>query len=178
MARAREAAITHRLADDGTYPNSRLPLIVYPGTLPVSDPDPARLVETAFEANGWAGSWRNGIYPYHHFHTTAHEVLGVYGGTAELQLGGPNGVTLQLHSGDVVIIPAGVAHKNLGQSPDFAVVGAYPDGQRWDMNYGRPGERPAADERIARVALPRMDPVYGADGPLMLLWRQVSKAGP
>jgi uncharacterized protein YjlB len=178
MACAREGITSHRLVDDGTYPNSSLPLLVYPGVLPVSNPDPARVVEKAFEANEWAGSWRNGIYPYHHYHSTAHEVLGVYRGTAEVQMGGPNGVTLQLHPGDVVVIPAGVAHRNVGQSHDFAVVGAYPEGQRWDMNYGRPGERPAADERIARVALPGMDPVLGAGGPLLRMWREALAAKP
>jgi uncharacterized protein YjlB len=175
MASIREGTVTHRLADDGIYPNSRLPLVVYPRALAVSNPDPALVVEAAFGANGWTGSWRNGIYPFHHYHSTAHEVLGVYRGTAEVQLGGPKGVTLTLHPGDVVVIPAGVAHKTLGQSVDFAVVGAYPDGQRWDMNYGRPEERPVADEHIARVRLPGMDPVHGADGPLLALWREASR---
>ncbi|HTU03703.1 MAG TPA: hypothetical protein VMG58_17855, partial [Candidatus Sulfotelmatobacter sp.] len=77
-----------------------------------------------------------------------------------MQLGGSGGLTLEIHPGDIVVIPAGVAHKNLDATHDFAVVGAYPDGQRWDMNYGKPGERPAADTRIARVALPARDPVY------------------
>ncbi len=71
----------------------------------------------------------------------------------------------------MVVIPAGVAHRNLGETRGFGVVGAYPEGQRWDMNTGRPGERPAADERIARVPLPASDPVFGVNGPLMALWR-------
>jgi uncharacterized protein YjlB len=37
----------------------------------------------------------------------------------------------------LVVFRGALSHKNLGASPDFAVVGAYPDGQRWDMNYGR-----------------------------------------
>ena len=87
-----------------------------------------------------------------------------------MQFGGPSGITQKLHGGDVVIIPAGVAHKNLGASGDFGVTGAYPSGQRWDMCYGKPGERPRVDENIARVPLPETDPVYGADGPLLARW--------
>ena len=111
------------------------------------------------------------MYGYHHYHSTAHEVLGVYGGTAEIQLGGEDGVVVSIARGDMVIIPAGVAHKNLGSSRDFRVVGAYPRGQRPDMNYGRAGERPRADENITRVVLPAIDPIYGSHGPLMKRWR-------
>jgi uncharacterized protein YjlB len=81
-------------------------------------------------------------------------------------------VVLSVSAGDVVVIPAGVAHKNLGASRDFRVVGAYPLGQRWDMCYGEPGERPRADENIARVALPGADPVYGTTGPLIEHWSE------
>ena len=50
------------------------------------------------------------------------------------------------------------------------VVGAYPRGQRPDLNQGRAGERPRADRAIAQVALPPADPVYGPRGPLVELW--------
>jgi uncharacterized protein YjlB len=163
--------VHHGLEDDGTYPNNeRLPLLAYQGALNLPERDPAATIEALFAANAWGSSWRNGVYGFHHYHSTAHEVLGVYSGTATVQLGGENGVTLSVHPGDVVIIPAGVAHKNLGSSPDFRVVGAYPCGQRWDMNYGRAGERPGADRHIARVPRPEADPVYGAEGPLAEHW--------
>jgi uncharacterized protein YjlB len=165
----------HRvLADDGTFPNSRLPLVVLQRAFPPAAG--ARAIETAFHANGWGDGWRDGIYPYHHYHSTAHEVLGVYAGKATVQLGGPQGITLEIGPGDVIAIPAGLAHKNLGQTRDFAVVGVYPEGQRWDMNYGKPGERPGADERIARVPLPARDPVHGTGGPLLALWGAASQA--
>lgn len=170
---AAETTISRVLSDDGTFPNSRLPLVVFQRAVALAGRDPARSIEDVSHANGWGGSWRDGIYPYHHYHSTAHEVLGVYRGSARVQLGGPQGLILDVHPGDVIVIPAGVAHKNLGQSEDFAVVGAYPNGQRMDMNHGKPGERPAADQRIARVALPRMDPVHGLAGPLLELWRPV-----
>jgi uncharacterized protein YjlB len=87
-----------------------------------------------------------------------------------VQLGGDNGVLISIGAGDVIIIPAGVAHKNMGSSDDFGVVGAYPAGQNWDMNYGKGHERPQADKNIARVPLPEKDPVFGAGGPLGQHW--------
>jgi uncharacterized protein YjlB len=34
-----------------------------------------------------------------------------------------------------------------------------------------PGERPRADENIARVPAPIADPVFGGEGPLAAHWR-------
>jgi uncharacterized protein YjlB len=79
---------------------------------------------------------------------------------------------LSVQAGDVVIIPAGVAHKNLGSSGDFRVVGAYPHGQSPDMQYGKSGERPSADEAIAATSLPKADPVYGVSGLLIKHWNK------
>jgi uncharacterized protein YjlB len=163
--------VSHILADDGTFPNNGvLPLLAYPGAVPLPDVNPAVAFEELFHANGWGNSWRNGVYGFHHYHSTAHEVLGVYSGTARVQLGGEGGVLLSVGRGDVLILPAGVAHKNLGASADFRVVGAYPRGQRPDMNDGRAGERPQADRNIAQVATPEADPVYGKGGPLVERW--------
>lgn len=145
-------------------------MLHYRGVLVLPDKGAAEEVERVFSTNGWGNMWRNGIYDVHHYHSTAHEALGVYAGWARVQLGGPNGVEVRIEEGDVVVIPAGVAHKNLGQSGDFRVVGAYPRGQRWDMNYGNKGERPAADNNIAEVAPPDTDPVFGEDGPLVAKW--------
>jgi uncharacterized protein YjlB len=164
-------AITRLLKDDGTFPNhSTLPLVVYRGILVLPQSNPAAMVEALFELNGWSGCWRNGIYGFHHYHSTAHEVLGVTGGSARVQLGGDQGAALAVGRGDVIIIPAGVAHKNLGADRDFRVVGAYPRGQVPDMGYGKKGERPQADRNIARVARPKMDPAYGGSGLLVKHW--------
>ena len=164
--------IVHRvIGDDGTFPNNaRLPLLIYPAAVDLPARDPARIFEDLFEQHGWTGCWRNGIFGYHHYHSTAHEVLGVYGGNARVQLGGPGGPTFDIRSGDVIVIPAGLAHKNLGSGSGFGVVGAYPAGQGWDMNYGKAGERPRADLNIAGVGLPQLDPVFGDAGPLRRLW--------
>jgi uncharacterized protein YjlB len=107
---------THVLKDDGTFPNNeKLPAIIYTNAVDLPDEDPALTLEQIFEANQWRNAWRNGIYDYHHYHSTAHEVLGIYQGNVKLQLGGPGGISRDLKKGDVVIIPAGVAHKNMGQ---------------------------------------------------------------
>lgn len=69
-------------------------------------------------------------------------------------------------------VMAGVAHKCVEQSDDFGVVGFYPRGQSPDMQYGKPDERPAADQRIHDLPLPEEDPLFGVDGPLLTaLWR-------
>jgi uncharacterized protein YjlB len=168
--------LAHSLKDDGTYPNNeRLPLLAYQGALRLPERNPAGVFEALFGTNRWGRSWRNGVYGVHHYHSTAHEVLGVYSGTAQVQFGGEGGVVLSVSAGDVVVIPAGVAHKNLGASGDFRVVGAYPRGQRWDLCYGEPGERPGADRNIARVPLPEADPIYGPEGPLVEYWPQGSR---
>lgn len=159
-----------QLKDDGGIPNSPLPLIIYHQAFRLLERDPAAVIERVFAANHWANSWRNGIYSYHHYHSNAHEVLGVFSGWASVRFGGERGATERLEAGDVVIIPAGVAHKNLGASSDFGVVGAYPGGQEPDMCYGRPGERPQADANLRQVAAPACDPIYGPDGHLFDYW--------
>jgi uncharacterized protein YjlB len=159
------------LADDGSFPNnSDLPLLIYPKAMALPDADPARAFEERFSQNGWGNSWRNGIFPYHHYHSTAHEVLGIYRGSATVLFGGEAGVTRTVKTGDVVVIPAGVAHKSLEWSSDLGVVGAYPGRQRPNLLKGREGERPEADQNIASVPLPEGDPVHGAAGPLMDHW--------
>jgi uncharacterized protein YjlB len=159
------------LKDDGTIPNNRMPLLLYVGALSLPERNGANLIEELLEENGWGGSWRNGIYSYQHFHSTAHEVLLVYSGSARVQLGGEHGIIETIRKGDVIVIPAGVGHKNLGSDPDFAIVGAYPDGQEADLCTGKPGERTRVIENVVRVGLPQKDPVYGEHGPMVERWK-------
>jgi uncharacterized protein YjlB len=154
--------------DDGKIPNSKLPLLVYRNAF--SGASDASKVKKLFAANNWTNSWDNGIYPYHHYHSTSHEVLGVYAGSALLHLGGSSGEKLSVKAGDILIIPAGVGHKRLESSNDFAVVGAYPEGRSWDLLKGEPGERPKADKNIARLPLPETDPLFGTDGGVTAIW--------
>ena len=159
-----------QIEPNGNIPNSRLPLLVYRRAVRLQSDDPASIFEKLFEAHGWKDSWRNGIYDYHHYHSTAHEVLGVYQGNATVNFGGDGGPITKVWAGDVVIIPAGVSHKNLGASPDFGVVGAYPDGQEVNMHHGKPEEVGRAAANIARLPLPERDPVQGDSGALLEYW--------
>lgn len=162
--------LAQKLTDDGVFPNSSLPLLVYRHAVAVPEQNQPEAFERLFASNGWRHSWRNGIYSYRHYHSTAHEVLGIYRGSARVEFGGEGGLVHDIKAGDVLVIPAGVAHKKLGSSSDFGVVGAYPEGQDWDMNYGGPGERPQVDRNISEVPLPKTDPLFGAEGPLFEHW--------
>ena len=163
---------TFLLESDGTLPNNaRLPVILYRDVVQLDSDDPEATMEALFQQHGWENTWRNGIFGYHHYHATAHEVLGLARGTVTVELGGDDGTLLELAPGDVVVLPAGVAHRNVDSSSDYVVVGGYPPGQLWDINTGGKEEHPRVDESIAEVPLPTTDPVYGPEGPLVTLWQ-------
>jgi len=156
-----------RLADDGQFINSPYPALVYRAVFaasgaergsPAAGEDVAAAFEALFEANGWPPAWRAGLYSVPHYHGAAHEVLGVFRGWAKAQIGGARGPLVTLHAGDALLLPAGVAHENRGDSGDFCAVGAYPRGLRVDMRYAR--DRDADLGRLARVTAPT-DPVFG-----------------
>ncbi|HVL70873.1 MAG TPA: cupin domain-containing protein [Beijerinckiaceae bacterium] len=156
--------------DDGLVPNSPLPLVVRQGAITPDSDDPPKSFERTFARNGWTNSWRDGVFDYHHYHSTAHEVLGVVAGSATIRFGGRAGETVGVSAGDVVVIPAGVAHARIQASDDFLVVGAYAGGRDWDLLREEAGALAAARERIAQVPLPEADPVDGPGGPLTKLW--------
>ena len=158
--------------DDGVIPNNpTLPLLIYPQVLILDPHDPTATCEAIFNRNRWDRTWRNGIFSYHHYHSNSHEVLAIAAGEARVHFGGEAGRIIDVRAGDVVVIPAGVGHKNLGASADLLVVGAYPPGgPAWDLCRGRPEERARDLQNIAEVVLPPTDPLYGADGPLLSLW--------
>jgi uncharacterized protein YjlB len=157
--------------DDGMFPNSRLPILYYRQAIHLPALFPALAIKKFFKQNNWTNNWKYGIYTYHHYHSTSHEVLGVCKGEALLQLGGEKGITLFVEKGDVLIIPAGVAHMNLGEEDDVVCIGGYPDGRDYDIKRGRNNERPLADDNIAKVPLPKTDPVFGKKGGLLVLWK-------
>lgn len=161
---------TYYLEDDGTIPNnSELPFLLCPNTIPDGYKSAERCREL-LESHQWGGAWVNGIYSYHHYHSTAHEVLAVVQGNAEVIFGGKKGITTELNSGDVVYIPAGVGHCRISSSPDFSVVGAYPEGQTWDLCTGKPEERPGVWENIQNVPRPACDAITGERQPLLDYW--------
>jgi len=166
-------AHTARFRDDGTIPNNaRLPLIYYRSPVRLAGAgDPAQVFEQLFESNGWTDTWRDGIYDYVHYHSGTHEVLGIARGHARVRFGGRPGRIIALHAGDVAILPAGTGHQRVSGSQDLLVVGAYPAGGHYDECRGSLKQRERARSSIPQVPLPARDPVYGAEGPLVDLWR-------
>lgn len=156
--------------DDGQTPNSRLPVLLYKNVA-LGSADKASAFEALFNANHWPAQWRAQVFDYHHYHSNAHEVLGVAKGQARLKLGGPKGAEQDVEEGDVLILPAGTGHCSLQQSADFLVVGGYPQGQE-DYDIQRPNSdtHDASIARIATVTSPATDPVYGRTGPLVDTW--------
>jgi len=148
---------------NGMLPNSRFPLLVHRNG--VAGGGETAVIER-FRSNGWLNNWRwPGVYTYPHFHSTTHECLGVAAGWMELALFGRGGIRLRVAAGDVVVMPAGVSHVMVGQSPDIAMVGGYPDGRDWDnMQEDHLTEelRRAAAKRIMMLPIPTRDPVTGS----------------
>jgi len=164
-------------ADDGLVPNNPLPFLLYKDAIPFPADIPAEeAVEAMFTANGWGSTWRNGIFDYLHYHSTVHEVLGVACGRAQVRFGGDHGEVLEVRKGDVAILPAGTGHQCLSASSDFLVVGAYPPGPEMTVERPTPENHRKALKLIPQVKVPATDPVYGADGPLVALWRKPNRA--
>jgi len=164
--------LTFLFADDGLIPNNpKLPMLVYRGAF---DLDGERTPETAFEKtfgnNGWGDMWRYGIYPYPHFHSAIHEVLGVARGHAKLRFGGDKGEVLEVVPGDVALLPAGTGHQCLWSSETFCVVGAYPPSGHYDLCRASKAEHDKALQSIPQTPAPETDPIYGKDGPALRLW--------
>ncbi|MET0363041.1 MAG: cupin [Sphingobium sp.] len=162
---------TYLLAEHRWVPNNaRLPVILYRHAISVgSCEDTASAFEKLFAHHGWPAQWRDGIYDYHHYHSTAHEVLGVACGSALLMIGGPDGREMTVAAGDALLLPTGTGHCALGASEDFLVVGAYPEDQRWDICRDAPDKE--ARKRMGSLPFPSSDPIHGANGPLTDHWR-------
>lgn len=165
----------HTFRNDGETPNNQnFPFLLYRSAVDIDAAhDPAAIFEVLFDKNGWADSWRDRIYDFLHFHTHTHEVLGIARGHARVQFGGKHGQVIAVKAGDVVVQPAGTGHQRIAQSGDLLVVGAYPQGSGGGR-YNEPQPKDISLEKarreIAAVPAPKMDPVYGADGPLTKLW--------
>lgn len=150
--------------------NSRFPLLIYKQVFKISHTDP-KLIKNFLKQNNWINSWVDGIYDYHHYHSNTHEALVIIEGQCEVQIGGDKGKHFEIFKGDVIIFPAGVAHKRINATIDFKCVGSYPINIDYDMYYGTAEEHPMVDENIKNVGLPESDPIFGPDGFLFDYWK-------
>ena len=159
-----------QLSRNGWMPNNeRLPVLLYRRAFQLS-PSTADQMEEAFERNGWPPQWRNGVYDFHHYHSTAHEVLGFAAGSATIILGGEGGHKITVEAGDVAVLPAGTGHCRLTANERFLVIGAYPPDQHWDIC--RQAPNPDAVARMSTLTFPESDPVSGDKGELTKAWRR------
>lgn len=163
--------ISHQLKENGRFPNNpNLPLLIYQQVFEEKK-DLETQFKAGFQENNWKGSWVNGVFDYHHYHSTAHEVLGVISGTATIMFGGPEGIEADVEAGDMVVLPAGTGHCRLSASDDFKVAGAYPAGQE-DYDLCTEEDNPEEKKKnIRKVPLPETDPVSGKNGPITDFWK-------
>ena len=159
------------------FPNNpELPALWYRSALLLPYFKKADFICRLFEKNNWTNNWDDTILTESHFHSNTHEVIGIYGGSASLVFGGGT-VSIDVSPGDVIIIPAGVAHSQQNIKEQLRCVGGYPNGLHYDMHYGRKEEN--LEElllNIENVALPTTDPVYGKEGPLVKAWQRRKSA--
>src|SRR3954462_10935626 len=156
-------------------PGDRIPnhpsfaVLVYHDVEPAASGD-ADAVRALFAEHGRRAAGGAGVFDFHHFHSTSHEVLAVVAGTATLELGGPQGQAFDVAAADGLVLPAGTGHRRAAAAGGFTVVGAYPSGQEdYDLLRGDdPAEVEAARRRVAALGAPAGDPV-GGDG--VARWR-------
>jgi len=154
-------------ASDWVPNNPELPVVLYRQAI-ADGTDLATAFEERFAQNGWEDCWRNGVFSYQHYHTGAHEVLGIARGEARLLIGGTGGRQIDVSAGDCIVLPAGTGHCRTSASPDFLVVGAYPPNQTADIRTEAAGTMDL--QTIRAVPLPRADPIEGNPGILTRAW--------
>ena len=148
----------------GKIPNSRFPLLIHRNAIPGGGVD---AVKSLFRKNGWGNNWEYpGVYEYAHFHSTTHECLGCANGWMEFNLSvGESGWTkVRIEAGDVIVMPAGGSHEDVGHSDDIMMCGGYADGRDWDNiqeAFLTPELYYAACKSIMSLPIPNLDPVTG-----------------
>lgn len=162
----------HLIPAHGMTPNTSIqnkPLMIYHAAF--GNKTSASAIESHLKSVGVVDpQWRYTMYSTSHFHSTSHEVLGIASGEARLCFGhedNPDHVEAVLKAGDVVVMPAGVAHRLLDDlKGGFEMVGCYPKGCNWDMCYGKKGEEKNV-AGIKKLGWFERDPVYGDKGPAL-----------
>jgi uncharacterized protein YjlB len=162
----------HFIPAHGLVPNTSIqlkPLLIYHAAF--SSSVNASAIESHLQSIGVVDpAWRYTMYSTSHFHSTSHELLCIASGAAKLCFGhedNPERVEQVVEKGDVIVVPAGVAHRLLEDlAGGFQMVGSYPKGRDWDMCYGREGEEEKV-KRIKWLGWFERDPVYGETGPVL-----------
>ncbi|KAH0384593.1 hypothetical protein KCU92_g4317, partial [Aureobasidium melanogenum] len=160
----------HQIPAHGLTPNTSIqnkPLLLYRSAFQTNT-SASQIEEHLSKVGVVDPAWRYTMYSTSHFHSTSHEVLAICNGEAKLCFGhedNPSRVEETLKQGDVVVVPAGVAHRLLEDiKGGFEMVGSYPRGLSWDMCYGKKGEE-SKIEGIEKLGWFEKDPVYGEGGP-------------
>lgn len=166
--------LRYRMKQNKYFPNSTFPILIYKEAiqLPFFKKNAATVAKNILFKNNWKNSWVNGIYNFHHFHSLVHECIIVLSGKVSVIFGGPGGRRIKLNRNDVVIIPAGVAHKCIDASLNFSCLGAYPEGKDFDIKTGIVSEFEYAIKNIKRVPVPKLDPVFGTHGFIKRYWNK------
>ncbi|MDA3130105.1 cupin domain-containing protein [Aliibacillus thermotolerans] len=146
--------------------NKEIPVLLYSGVMS----EKTEKMRDTFHQNNWTNSWLGSLHEEDHFHSNTHEVIGIYNGSGRIRLGGAKGTYFDVMKGDVLVIPAGVCHRLMSASFDFAVIGAYPDGKEYNHMTGEEKEMEEWEKEISKVPLPKTDPVFGKEGPLIRAW--------
>ena len=158
--------------DDGDIPNHpSWPLIIYAAALDRSVIQDEFAFDKLFKQNGWDIGFRNGIYPFPHYHSNSHEALGIARGSATVRFGGDTGQIVEVQAGDAALLPAGTGHQLISATDDLLVIGAYPPGPVRDLMRSGELERTQIRKRIAAVVKPPTDPICGQRGPMLDLWK-------
>jgi len=168
QAQSRVHAESIQLSRNGWMPNNdRLPVLLYQRAFKPSAALAGEM-EELFQRNAWPPQWRNGVYDFHHYHSTAHEVLGFAGGRGTIILGGEGGRQVSVEAGDVLVLPTGTGHCRASADDRFLVIGAYPANQRWDICRAAPDAETIA--RMRTLPFPATDPLFGGTGELSRTW--------
>lgn len=166
--------ISIELQKNQHFPNSKYPVLIYKQALqlPKQKNRASVIAQQIFNRNGWSNSWRNGVYNFHHYHSSTHECMAITMGKVHIIVGGPKGKKVELLQNDVIILPAGVGHRCISSSEDFVCVGAYPQGKDYDINYGTELELKKAMKNIHNLSVPAKDPIFGKHGFLKTFWQE------
>lgn len=125
--------------------------------------DIAAALEALFRSNGWVCRPQGTLQGEYHYHSTAHEVIGIASGSAILGIGGPHSVRIAVDASDLLVLPAGTGHCRLADRAGFCVITANPPDQEADIC------RTTASTEIASaieaVPYPTSDPVLGVPPP-------------